>query len=153
MERAKIGEADHLERLQMTNPDERRSRVRVVAPAEQIVPLNYGAALAAQIPQVQMPADWDAPRQFGLPVVPPAPVLHRRGAPVMAMASGPVLASNIAATTTSPAASWMECIFGQSYSCGSTCTSAANKKGQRERKRKGSGTIASDFRWSGRSCT
>jgi hypothetical protein len=34
---------------------------------EEIAPLNFGAALAAQIPQVQMPADWNAPRQFPLP--------------------------------------------------------------------------------------
>jgi hypothetical protein len=66
-ERARIREADHLERLQMTNPDERRSRIRVSTSTEEIVPLNFGAALAAQIPQVQMPADWNAPRQFPLP--------------------------------------------------------------------------------------
>ena len=72
-ERARIRAADHLERLQMTNPDERRSRIslRVSTESEDIVPLNYGAALAAQIPQVQMPADWDAPRQFPLPGVVP----------------------------------------------------------------------------------
>ena len=58
-ERARIRAADHLERLQMTNPDERRSRIRVPSTTgtEGIVQLNYGAALAAQIPQVQMPAD------------------------------------------------------------------------------------------------
>ena len=66
-ERARIRAADHLQRLQMTNPDERRSRIRVSAGTESIVPLNFGAALAAQIPQVQMPADWNAPRQFPLP--------------------------------------------------------------------------------------
>jgi len=52
----------------MTNPDERRSRIKVSGPTEGIVPLNYGAALAAQIPQVEMPADWNAPREFGLPI-------------------------------------------------------------------------------------
>ena len=52
-ERARIRAADHLERLQMTNPDERRSRIRVSGPTEGIVPLNFGAALAAQIPQVE----------------------------------------------------------------------------------------------------
>ena len=49
-ERARIRAADHLERLQMTNPDERRSRIRVSTGTEGIVPLNFGAALAAQIP-------------------------------------------------------------------------------------------------------
>ena len=42
-ERARIRAADHLERLQMTNPDERRSRIRVSTPTEGIVPLNFGA--------------------------------------------------------------------------------------------------------------
>jgi hypothetical protein len=70
-ERSRIRAADHLERLQMTNPDERRSRTRVSTPTGGIVPLNYGAALAAQIPQVQMPADWSAPMQFPLPTVVP----------------------------------------------------------------------------------
>ena len=69
-ESARIRAADHLERLQMTNPDERRSRIRVSSAAtEGIVPLHYGAALAAQIPQVQMPADWNAPNKFALPMV------------------------------------------------------------------------------------
>ena len=52
-------------------------------PTEGIVPLNFGAALAAQIPQVEMPADWDAPRRFGLPVGRPGPVpMEWRGAPM-----------------------------------------------------------------------
>jgi PIF1-like helicase len=79
-ERARIRAADHLERLQMTNPDERRSRIRVSTSTESegIIPLNFGASLAAQIPEVQMPADWNAPRQFPLPVA-PAP-MERIGA-------------------------------------------------------------------------
>jgi len=56
-ERARIRAEDHLERLQITNPDERRSRIRVSTVTENIAPLNFGAALAAAIPQVQMPAD------------------------------------------------------------------------------------------------
>jgi hypothetical protein len=60
-ERSRIRAADRLERLQMTNPDERRSRIRLSTQSENIVPLNYGAALAAQIPQVQLPDDWNAP--------------------------------------------------------------------------------------------
>jgi len=63
----------------MTNPDERRSRIRVSGSTEGIVPLNYGAALAAQIPQVEMPADWDAPRRFGLPIGIPGPGPMGRG--------------------------------------------------------------------------
>jgi hypothetical protein len=63
----------------MTNPDERRSRIRVSTPIEGIVPLNYGAALAAQIPQVQMPSDWNAPRQFPLPVVAPPAMAYGVG--------------------------------------------------------------------------
>jgi len=66
-ERARARAADHLERLQMTNPDERRSRIRGSTGNEGVVPLIFGAALAAAIPQVQMPADWNAPRQFPLP--------------------------------------------------------------------------------------
>ena len=67
----------------MTNPDERRSRIRVSGPTEGIVPLNFGAALAAQIPQVEMPADWNASREFGLPVVRPEPgPMEWRGAPM-----------------------------------------------------------------------
>ena len=33
---------------------------------EGIVPLNFGAALAAQIPQVQMPADWNMGSEVGM---------------------------------------------------------------------------------------
>lgn len=76
-ERARIRAADHLERLQMTNPDERRSRIRVPTATEGIVPLNYGATLAAQIPQVQMPADWNTPNKFALPIVVGGPVQWR----------------------------------------------------------------------------
>jgi hypothetical protein len=68
-ERARIRAEDHLERLQMTNPDERRSRIRVSTATEGIVPLNFGAVLAAQIPQVEMPADWNTPNKFALPIV------------------------------------------------------------------------------------
>lgn len=95
-ERARIRAADHLERLQMTNPDERRSRIRVSTHSEDIVPLNYGAALAAQIPQVKMPADWNAPREFPLPVVAPGPMQFRsapRGSGVGMVGLG----SNVAA--------------------------------------------------------
>ena len=98
-ERARIRSADHLERLQMTNPDERRCRIRVSTGTEGIAPLNLGAALAAQIPQVQMPAEWnaqrptnvaasipqvqlpigwDAPLANPVPVVPPALQLQTR---------------------------------------------------------------------------
>ena len=63
---------------------------------EGIVPLNFGAALAAQIPQVQMPVDWNAPRQFPLPG--PAP-MERIGAifgnPVGVVPFAPIIANNI----------------------------------------------------------
>jgi hypothetical protein len=68
----------------MTNPDERRGRLRVSIPTEGIIQPNFGAALAAQMPQVEMPTDWDAVRVFGMPVV--GPVL----APVMGL--GPIVA-------------------------------------------------------------
>ncbi|KAF8227960.1 hypothetical protein L208DRAFT_1379552 [Tricholoma matsutake] len=80
----------------MTNPNERRSRIRVSTHSEDIVPLNYGAALGAQIPQVEMPADWNAPREFPLPVVAPGPMQFRsapRGSGVGMVGLG----SNVAA--------------------------------------------------------
>jgi hypothetical protein len=83
----------------MTNPDERRGRVRVSTSTESegIVPLNFGASLAAQIPQVQMPVDWNAPRQFPLPAA-PAP-MERIGAifsnPVGVVPFAPIIANNI----------------------------------------------------------
>jgi hypothetical protein len=63
-ESARIRAADHLARLQMTNPDERRGRIRVSTATEAIAQPYFGATLAAQIPEVQMPADWNAPRAF-----------------------------------------------------------------------------------------
>ena len=97
-ERARIIAAEHLERLQITNPDERRSRIGVSTSTESegIVPLNFGAALAAQIPQVQMPVDWNAPMQFPLPG--PAP-MERIGAifanPVGVVPFAPIIGNNI----------------------------------------------------------
>jgi hypothetical protein len=163
-ERARIRAADHLERLQMTNPDERRSRMRVSTHAGNIVPLNYGAALAAQIPQVQMPADWNAPRQFPLPVVAPmgngvgmvglginvaAAAIPQVQLPLgwdapLANPTGICFDKCSCYHTTSTATSWMECTFSQPYSCGSTCTTTPKKKG--EGKREGIGTIAYHFR-------
>jgi len=82
----------------MTNPDERRSRTRVCPFSEPVVQPNFGATLAAQIPQVEMPADWNAPRDFPMPVVGPVPApVQRGGAPlgngVGMMGLGPIVAN------------------------------------------------------------
>jgi hypothetical protein len=52
----------------MTNPDERRGRIRVSTATEAIAQPYFGATLAAQIPEMQMPADWNTPRAFPMPV-------------------------------------------------------------------------------------
>jgi hypothetical protein len=79
----------------MTNPDERRSRTRVCLPSGPVVQPNFGATLAAQIPQVEMPADWNAPRQFPMPAV----SVQRSGAPlgnrIGMVALGPTVATNV----------------------------------------------------------
>jgi hypothetical protein len=81
----------------MTNPDERRSRTRVCPPSGPVVQPNFGATLAAQIPQVEMPADWNAPREFPMPVVGPVSAPVQRSAPlgngVGMMGLGPIVAN------------------------------------------------------------
>jgi hypothetical protein len=69
----------------MTDPDHRRSQARLhrqpVLPQGIQQPL-FGPDLAAQIPEVHIPENIDAPRQFIMPVIPPVPVVPaRRGRP------------------------------------------------------------------------
>ena len=46
--------------------------------ASQRLAENYGANIMIP-PEVQLPANWDAPLQNPMPVVPPMPTFHRRG--------------------------------------------------------------------------
>ena len=65
----------------MTDPDERRNRLENSSSNRNIPSIaqpNFGAILAAQIPQVEIPDDLDALRQFLMPLIPPAPI-RRRG--------------------------------------------------------------------------
>jgi hypothetical protein len=71
--------ADHLSRLQMTDPDHRRSRSRPGTPPPPL-PIqqpNFLANLAANIPQVQIPDSFNAPIRHPMPIVPPMPVISR----------------------------------------------------------------------------
>ena len=71
--------ADRLYRLQMTDPDHRRSRSRANTPPPPL-PIqqpNFLTDLAANIPQVQIPDSFNAPIRHPMPVVPPMPVVSR----------------------------------------------------------------------------
>ena len=69
--------ADRLQQLQMTDPDQRRTRIgsRNDPPPQPVPQPNFLAQLAAQIPQVHIPDSVYAPRQFPVPGigVPPQP--------------------------------------------------------------------------------
>jgi hypothetical protein len=51
-------------------------------PSGPVVQPNFGATLAAQISQVEMPANWNAPREFPMPVVGPVSAPVQRSAPL-----------------------------------------------------------------------
>jgi len=72
-----------------------------------------------------MPADWDAPRRFGLPIGIPGPGPMGRGVGMVGLGI-----NMAAAITTSSAASWMGCTFGQSCSCFTECGCYYNHKFQ-----------------------
>ena len=67
-DRQSVRMADHLHRLEMTDPDERHSRI---AEREALVPPqpDFLAQLAASIPQVEVSDSIYAPRRFPVPVI------------------------------------------------------------------------------------
>jgi hypothetical protein len=85
--------ADRLQQLQMTDPDQRRTRISGRNnPAPPTVPQpDFFAQLAAQIPQVHVPDSVYAPRQFPVPVI---------GVPLQP--AGPTATSNDPFTATIP---------------------------------------------------
>ena len=80
---------DHLQRLQMTDPDERCEALRQ---RQQLPQPDFLANLAAAIPQVEIPASIYAPRCFPMSIVSsalaPAPVIQ-----TSAVGSTPLLAA------------------------------------------------------------
>ena len=89
--------ADRLQQLQMTDPDQRRTRIssRNDPAAEAVVPQpNFLAQLAAQIPQVHVPDSIYAPRRFPIPGIGVSPAIQQPAAPT-ATSDNPFAAVNL----------------------------------------------------------